>query len=70
MAKKVAQSPTYSEKKFGSLKQANAYAKENRYNWYTSTLSLNTGVDGVKQYAPGKCILVSMVDETNVIYYK
>ena len=70
MAKKVEQSPTYIEKKFDSLKLANAYARENRYKWYTSTLNLQTGVDGVKQFAPGKRILVAMVDDTNVIYYK
>lgn len=70
MAKKVEQSPTYIEKKFDSLKLANAYARENRYKWYTSTLVLANGVDGVKQYAPGKSILVAIVGETSIVYYK
>lgn len=70
MAKKMVQSSLYDEEKFASLKEENAYAKSNKFKWYTSTLNLQTGVDGAKQLAPGKRILVAMVDETNVIYYK
>ena len=69
MSKKK-ESSSYDEEKFASLKEANAYAKSNKFKWYTSTLNLKIGVDGVKQFAPGKRILVAMVDDTNVIYYK
>lgn len=70
MAKKMVKSSLYDEEKFSSIKEANAYATKNKFKWYTSTLNLQTGVDGVKQFAPGKHILVAMVDDTNVIYYK
>lgn len=70
MPKKMEQSSLYDEEKFASLKEANAYAKSNKFKWYTSTLNLKIGIDGVKQFAPGKRILVAMVGDTNVIYYK
>ena len=70
MAKKTVQSSLYDEEKFSSIKEANAYATKNKFKWYTSTLNLKIGVDGVKQYAPGKRILVAMVGDTNIIYYK
>ena len=68
--KKVTKKPQYTEHKFRTIKAANAYANANRYSWYTSTLFASKGVDGCKEFAPGKQILVAMVDETNVIYYK
>ena len=70
MAKpKKAPSLAYKEIKFTKVKEANEYASKRHFTWYTSTLFLDKGVAGVKEFAPNKDILVGIIDDMYLIYY-
>jgi hypothetical protein len=59
----------YNEEKVDKPKDAIERAKKMRLNWYTNTLDLNKGLDGVRAIKENAKISVFICDKQFLIFY-